>query len=75
MSGTNPVKPSEFRALVPDANDSVCTVLRKFFKFMLLYWQWYRWAFVFNTGEISDEFGDQICAAIRECTPQIVIGD
>jgi hypothetical protein len=68
MSGTTPIKPSEFRALIPDVNDSLCTVLVKFFKFMLAYWKWYRWAFVFNTGEISEEFGDQICEAIRNCS-------
>ena len=67
VSGTTPVKPSEFRALIPDPNDTLCEVFRKFFKFQILFWKWYRWAFVHDTGAINDEFADQICRALREC--------
>jgi hypothetical protein len=74
MSGTTPVKPSEFRALVPDVNDSVCTVLRKFFKFMRLFWLFYRWKYVYNTGELSDDYADMVCDAIAECKKDPVTG-
>lgn len=62
-----PVKPSEFRAVVPAYNDSLCDVLVKFFKFTVLFWKWYRWFFVYNTGAMQTHITDAICEVRANC--------
>lgn len=67
LTSSNPVKPSEFLALVPEPEDGLCAVLVKFFKFIILHWKWQRWAFDHETGAFTEEFIEQLCAAKRTC--------
>jgi hypothetical protein len=57
-----PVRPSQFTALVPSANDRLWTVIIKFFRAQFLYWRWHKYAFK-TAGQISNAWASDICQA------------
>jgi len=58
----NPVKPSEFKSLIPDEKDNVFSSLLKFYKFIVLYYKWYNYMFDENNN-ITAEAQEDICEA------------
>lgn len=64
-----PVTPLEFAALVPNAGDSICSILIKFFRFQVL--EFKMWKYKYGTdGMITEAYGTEICLALESC-PQI----
>lgn len=61
-----PVSVAEFEALVPSPSDTICQVIVKFFKFMLLEFKMHLYWFG-TDGEITEAFGTEICLALEDC--------
>lgn len=69
MAAYNPIKPSEFRALIPDSDDTVCGTLVKFFRFTVLLWRYFSWMYTLRNGSwvLSDDFREMTCNALKFC--------
>lgn len=53
---SNPVPPSDFKAIVPAANSNICQkLLASLVTFPALFYKWYSWAFTAD-GSVSDDF-------------------
>jgi hypothetical protein len=56
-----PYKPSEFRTLIVDESDTVCTALRKFLKFSVFLYKFFKWKYKAN-GDFTDEYKAMLCS-------------
>lgn len=65
-----PVLPPDFKAVIPNPSDSVCTqFVKALLQFPYRLWLLVSWMFT-DSGAISDNFGNAICAKLTElgCT-------
>lgn len=69
MAAYNPIKPSEFKALIPGSDDSVCEILIKYFKFTVLFWRYFSWLYTLENGQwrYSDDFIEMTCESMKKC--------
>lgn len=62
----SPIRPSELAALIPKGEDSICTVLVKYFKFQIKAWQIHKYQFDaygnFTAAHIAD-----LCKTAKMC--------
>lgn len=65
-----PVNPVELRALVPTAEDDLCTIIKKAHLFRIRFWQIWKYWFD-NNGVMTGEFTNEICEAYKRELPPL----
>lgn len=66
-----PVLPLTFAALVPSASEDICTILKKFFLFIILEFRMALYTYG-ALGDITEDYGTELCLALKNCSK---IGD
>lgn len=63
-----PHLPSDFEEVIILESDTICESLKKYLKFMVMFWQFTKWMHkAADDSELSASFKAMICNAFAEC--------
>lgn len=63
----SPVLPSEIKAILPEGDDTLCQLIVKFLRLVILFHEWYSYAYA-SDGSFSTAFRTDVCTVVDACT-------